>query len=455
MRRAFVIISASWWLMVASCGGGTPPGGSADAGRDAPDGRSELPETSLEDPTGFFTRAELVELEEFGPLGEVPVEPTNRVSDDPTAAHFGRFLFYDERLSGNGEVSCASCHDPTHGFADPNRLSEGMGTTRRHAPTLLNTAYNTWFFWDGRADSMWAQVHSPLEAPNEQGISRAELAHTIHETPELKRGYEAIFGELSELSDTERFPEAARPVPDDPDHPEHEAWTSMSDEAKRKVNRVMANVGKAIGAYERKLVSKNAPFDRFMRGLREGDADKIGALSKSAKRGLRLFVGTADCNECHTGPFLSDRSFHNIALPKRDWVETADKGRYAGIPIVKEDRFNARGPFSDDPDAEIADEVKFVAQKTENRGQFKTPTLRNVERTAPYMHGGHFETLEEVVEFYANLDAFPFVGHREESLERFELTEGEKDDLVAFLESLTGEPVPDRLTRQPESPLPK
>jgi cytochrome c peroxidase len=451
-----IVTLALWMAFSSGCGAERAPAGGPDPASDASaaDPDTDLPEPRLEDPTGFFRRSELVELEEFGPLGEPPVEPTNRVSDDPRAAHFGRYLFYDEGLSGNGKVSCASCHPPGHGFAEPDRLSEGMGTTDRHAPTLLNAAYQQWFFWDGRADSLWAQVHTPMEAPREQGISRAEVAHYIHDTPELERAYETIFGPLPDLSNTDRFPEAARPVPDDPDHPEHRAWQSMSDEAQRAVNRVMANVGKAIGAFERRLVSKNAPFDRFMRGLRQGDADKIAALSRAARRGLRLFIGKADCNECHTGPLLSDRSFHNTGLPTREWLDDADTGRWAGIPVVKNDTFNALGPFSDDPDAPIASELEFVVRKSENRGQFETPTLRNVEQTAPYMHGGHFRTLEQVVEFYANLEPTPSVGQREGSLRPFELTERQKDDLVAFLESLTGEPVPARLTRQPEHPLP-
>ena len=273
-------------VVVVACGPqeSTQPGGS-DAGT----------QSKLSDPTGFFAGEELREIAEFGPLGEPPSDPTNQYADDPDAAHFGQFLFYETKLSGDGSVSCASCHQPDHGFADPKRRSEGLGKTARHAPTLLNTSYNRWYFWDGRADSTWAQVHSPMEAPNEQGISRLEIAHVLGENVELKNAYETIFGPLPELSETDRFPEQGRPVPDDPDHPEHQAWMSMRQQDRRAVNRVMANVGKAIGAFERKLVSGNAPFDTFMRGLREGDAEKVDALSKSAKRGLRLFVGRADC----------------------------------------------------------------------------------------------------------------------------------------------------------------
>jgi cytochrome c peroxidase len=420
-----------------------------------PEQRTEPPsntESKLTDPTGFFSKDQLLELEEFGPLGDVPESPTNRVAKNDEAARLGQFLFFEEGLSGNGEVSCATCHQPDYGFADPRKLSVGFSKTNRHAPTLLNVAYNKWYFWDGRADTLWAQVHTPLEAPNEHRVSRVEVAHFIDNSPEIEKAYKSIFGKLPELQNTDKFPDRGRPVPDNPDHPEHQKWRAMSDEARYAVNEVMANVGKAIAAYERKLVSKNAPFDRFMRGLRAGDESKIQALSDPAKRGLELFIGKADCNECHTGPFLSDRSFHNLGLPRRAWLETKDPGRYEGISTLKNDLFNAVGRFSDAPDSTAAKETEFVAQKPMNRGQFKTPTLRNVEKTAPYMHGGHFETLEEVVEFYADLEPQPQLGHREESLETFELTESEKDDLIAFLKSLSGRPIPGKLSRQPKSP---
>lgn len=433
-------------VTLAGCGpGNTSPNPAADVGVDA-----DPP--SLIDPTGFFTDDELRELEEFAPLAEVPPDPTNKYADNEKAVKFGQFLFYDERFSGNGKVSCASCHDPEHGFSDPKKLSEGMGTTGRHAPTLLNTSYNRWYFWDGRADSTWAQIHSPMEAPNEQGISRVEIAHVIYDDTELKKAYESIFGKLPDLSDDMRFPEAGRPIPDRPEKDEHKKWTSMSEKDRKKINRVMANVAKAIAAFERKLVSREAPFDEFMRGLKDGDKSKVDALSKSQKRGLRLFIGKADCNECHMGAFFSDLEFHNLGLPQKPWLKPMDQGRYEGVPVVKNDVFNAAGPFSDAPDSRSADEIKFLIQKDENRGQFKTPTLRNVERTDPYMHGGHFESLQEVVEFYAELDNQVLVGHREESLEKFDLSDSETDDLVAFLKALSGESVPEKLKKQPDSP---
>ena len=420
------------------------------------DGGTVAPEVGLRAPTGRLTRAELREIAELSPLGSPPRDPTNDVTDDPEAAHFGQYLFFETQLSESGDFSCATCHQPEHGFADPRRLSRAAGRTPRHAPTLLNVSFQKWFAWDGRDDSAWAQALDPLESPDEQNTDRLAVAHLIGDNPELRRAYETIFGEWPDLSDPERFPEHARPVPSDLEHPEHRAWKSMTASDRQTINEIFANVGKAIAAYERKLVSGHAPFDRFVRGLKTGDESKLEALSTRAERGLKIFVGKGHCTTCHFGRDFSDGEFHNTGLPRRSWLKSRDLGRYTGIPTVKGDPFNALGPYSDAaPDSEVARELEFLAQKPENKGQFKTPTLRNVARTPPYMHGGHFETLEEVVRFYSELKAPVAVAHREGSLEPLHLTDRDISDLVAFLKSLTGQPLPERLKRQPERPLPE
>lgn len=421
---------------------------------EADSGREEPAPGELHDPSGFFDRDELVEIARLSPEQMPAVEdPTNAVAHDPQAARLGHFLYFDTRLSADGEQSCASCHDPQHGFADDARLSEAVGTTERHAPSLLNVTFNRWYFWDGRADTLWAQAIEPLEAPNEQGITRLEIAHLVSSDEELRAAYEAVFGPTPDLSDTARFPEAGRPVPDEPDGADHQAWTSMTAEDQRTINRVLTNVAKAIAAYEMQLVSLDSPFDRYVEGLRDGDADKLAALDDSARRGLKLFVGEADCVECHSGAMMSNLEFHNLGFEPRGWLAPDDQGRWRGIEEVLASPFNAAGAFSDAPDSTKAEELRFVAQQPENRGAFKTPTLRNVALTAPYMHGGHFETLEEVIRFYAELDESPvLVGHRDESLTELDLDDRDVADLVAFLEALTGEPLPAHLTAAPASP---
>ncbi len=369
---------------------------------------------------------------ELSPAPAAADDPTNSVADDPNAASLGQRLFFDTRLSADGSVSCATCHDPAEGFADGRVLAEGLGTTGRHAPTVLGSAANRWFFWDGRADSAWAQALGPLENPVEHGTSRLAVAHVVHEDAALRDAYEALFGALPDLADEARFPPSGRPVADDPGHSDAVAWAAMTAEDQAAVDRVFANIGKVIAAYERRLMTGESAFDRWVGG-------DEAALSADAVRGLQLFVGVGLCTLCHSGPGLTDREFHNLALPARDWTpDDPDYGRYAGIVRVQADPFNGAGAYSDDPEAGAA-RVAYLALGEEQVGQFKTPSLRDVARTPPYMHGGHFETLEDVVRFYSALDEEGGEGHREHILQPLELTDGEVAELVAFLESLDGE----------------
>ncbi len=414
-------------------------------------------EAELHDPSGRFSDEELRKIAQLSPddVGQ-PVDPTNAFAHDEAAARLGHALFFDTRLSADGEQSCATCHQPDHGFSDPNRVSEAVGTTARHAPSLLNVAYNRWYFWDGRADSLWAQAIEPLEAPNEQGTTRLDIAHLVARDAELREAYEATFEPLADLSDTSRFPESGRPVPNDADHPHAQAWESMSDEDQQTINRILSNITKSIAAYQMQLVSVDAPFDRYVDGLRTGDEDKLAALTDSQKRGLQLFVGEAGCIDCHSEAMFTNLEFHNLGLAPRAWLAAEDLGRWAGIEEVKDDPFNAGGRYSDAPASQKAAELEFLARRPENEGQFKTPTLRNVELTAPYMHGGHFETLEEVVRFYSELDESPvLVGHRDETLETLDLDDQQVADLVSFLKALTGQPVDSALTEAPASALPR
>lgn len=399
-----------------------------------------------------FSDTERARIAGLSPLQTPPPDPTNAVADDPAAALLGQRLFFDARLSANGEVSCASCHRPEHGFADPRPLSQGIGTTGRHAPTLLNVGHQQWLFWDGRADSLWAQALGPLEAPHEHGSSRLALAHLLRDDAALRDAYQQLFGPLPPLEDAARFPPEGRPVPGEPDHPHQRAWDAMASEDRQAVNQVAVNAAKAIAAYQRRLVTGTTPFDRFAQGLETGDAEALAALPPAAQRGLKLFVGRANCVACHFGPDFSDGEFHNLGLPSRPWLPAEDIGRFAGAASVKSTPFNARGAYSDAPDSEQAAEVRFLARQEENRGQLKTPPLRGVARTPPYMHGGQFDTLEEVVRFYSELPGAAAVGHREDTLQPLDLTDREVADLVSFLEALTGPQLPSRLTRDPAEP---
>jgi cytochrome c peroxidase len=354
-------------------------------------------------------------------LGAVPSDPSNAVADDPAAARLGQALFYDPRLSADGHVSCGTCHDPNRGWSNGQRFGQGLDKTRRHVPTLWNAAWQRWFFWDGRADSMWSQSLKPLEAPGEHGTSRTGIVGLMAGDAALREAYEGIFGALPELE------------------PEDRAG----------VDRAFANVGKAIAAYERRIVSRGSAFDRFAERLRAGDPNAPELLDARARRGLLLFVGRAGCHNCHAGPNFTDGEFHDTGLAAGPG-EPMDGGRAEAVAALTADPFNTIGTFADGDRSDPQRAVRFLSPRPEQRGQFKTPTLREVAHTAPYMHDGRFATLVDVVSHYSTLEGARFTGHHRESLLRpLLLDESEAADLVAFLESLSGEPLAAELVGPP------
>ena len=229
----------------------------------------------------------------------------------------------------------------------------------------------------------------------------------------------------------------------------------MSEQDREAVNRIFANLGKAIAAYERKLVSRRSPFDRFAEGLATGDVERMNAaLSPSAQRGLELFISPrAGCTLCHNGPNFSDGEFHSIGVPPAGGGLPTDPGRYVGVEVLRRDPFNALGSFSDAPDGSTAARTGSIANGPHNWGNFKTPTLRNVARTAPYMHQGQFATLDEVLHYYSTLEgAVQLDHHQEQILKPLQLSEQEREDLRAFLESLTDEGIDPALLEAPDAP---
>jgi cytochrome c peroxidase len=403
---------------------------------------------------------ELMVLDE----GAMPIDPTNAWSDDPAAAALGQKFFFDTRFSGpivlesdlgaigeSGKISCASCHDPAQGGADrrsASPTSHGSAWTARNAPTVLNSAYTgASLFWDGRSDSLWSQALKPSEASVEHNGSRLYFAHLISEL--YRAEYETVFGPMPDMSDAVYPPKdglcdtaTCLGKPDDA------VWTSMNPEAQQDINLVFANFGKAIAAYERLLVTPNSPFDEYMRG-------DTTALDASALRGAQLFVGKASCNDCHWGAVMSNNQYHNLGVPQladADFgLSHTDEGRSAGIDLLLGDVFNAAGPFSDAP--EISAHLDGLEVTPEDLGAFKTPTLRNVGLTAPYMHNGSLATLRDVVDHYRIGGLTDqTVGPLDPMMAPLHLSPAEVDDLVQFLEALTGS-LPPELTVSPELPL--
>ncbi|MEM8709575.1 MAG: cytochrome c peroxidase [Planctomycetota bacterium] len=431
----------------------------------------ESPETSVGEPaTGHLviepTQVLLRRLSALSPLPPPPADPTNRFSTRERAATLGQALFFDERLSKNGSVSCATCHVPSQAFTDGRQLAMGLSLGNRHTPTLFNVAYHRWLTWDGRADSLWMQALDPIEDPREMGTTRGDVARVIAADPWLMAEYEAVFGELPAATlawaDAQRAADAplgARPRraqetiesnDSDPAPPEVAAWEALDDPTRDALNEVFVHVGKAIAAYQRQLVRADAPFDRFVEGLVEQDVSKQSALSPAAQRGLMLFLGKANCTLCHNGPNFSDGEFHNNSLPTLHGGEPEDAGRYAGAAVVKASPFHAGGPYSDDTNGQAAQEVGRLRVSSESWGEFRTPSLRNLSGRAPFMHQGQLPGLAAVIDFYSELTGASGRNHHQEQiLVPLRLSDSEKADLLAFLKSLDGQALPEALLRSP------
>lgn len=296
------------------------------------------------------------ETASVSPLPDKVSQPPDNLNT-PEKIALGKALFVDPRLSGNNRISCASCHVAKMAFADGQMFSKGVGgqVLSRNTPSLLNVGFQKELFWDGRAKSLEEQALMPVESPQEMNQPIDELIKELKEVPTYQQSFSRAF--------------------DDGINAE--------------------NVAKALAAYERSLVSKPSPFDKYLNGDKE-------AVSVSARRGLELFEGDAGCVRCHNGPLLSDGKYYRLGVGR------GDIGRAA------------------------------VTGKREDRYRFRTPSLREVSRTAPYMHDGSKKTLNEVVEYYYR--GIPTRGPEGMVLDVESLSDRsftEIDDLVAFLKTLS------------------
>ena len=332
-------------------------------------------------------------------------DPSNAAADDERAAMFGRQLFFDARLSANGAVSCASCHRPELAFTDGLPIAVGIGPGRRHTPGLLGVAYSPWFYWDGRRDSQWAQALTPIETHFEQGAGRTAIVRLLATDPEYKAMYEEIFGALP---DPERLPDAASPLGGDA---EQEAWRMLVPGLKHEVSTAFANAGKALAAYQRELLPGRSRFDEYADAVaRDGAARQGDMLGREEIAGLDLFIGEAQCVNCHNGPLFTNHEFHNTGiLPV--FGQLPSLGRFDGVRLAREDPFNCLGEFSDAAPGQCG-ELRFARDDNQLAGAHKTPSLRNVALTAPYMHAGQIATLEEVMRHY-NEAPTAMLGHNE------------------------------------------
>ncbi len=407
----------------------------------------------------YFTEEEMETIRTFGPIPDPPPSPTNKYADNPAVAAFGQRLFFEKGYAkaltvagsglGNvgetGKVSCASCHDPKQFYSDsrsrPGNTSLGVRWTERNSPPLVNIAYYTWGGWGGKDDAIWNQGANGSESGVNFSGNRLHFAHLIYR--KYRADYDALFDVPLDPAldpthpDAARFPENGRPkasgAADGP-------WEMMAAADRDIINRILANTGKAFEAYERLLISKNAPIDRYIAG-------DESALTAAQKRGLKLFMGKAACNDCHSGPTFTDQGFHNTGV-RQSWSPTAsatDTGRYQDVARTLSGAFNGAGKYSDNVELGAA-KIAGLEQTEDDKGKFRTKSLRHVAETGPYMHNGAFATLADVVEFYnRGGDDDGYEGTKSPMMVPLMLNEQEKADLVAFLEALTGEPVPEEL----------
>ena len=329
-------------------------------------------------------------------------------------------------------LSCVSCHDLGRGGVDtasvPGNVSSGAGWSDVNALGIVNCAYQRLFTWNGRADSLWAQAFAVAENPTTMNGNRLHIAWVIANN--YATAYNALFGPLGQAlpipasaTSDPRFPPDGKPGARRTARPAIRpsrsatpgtAWQQADRDA---ITRVLVNWAKVLAAYEATLTSRNAAFDVFMR---EGPAST--AVSAAAKRGARLFVGKAACIDCHNTPLLSDRDFHNVGVPQigPDVPTEADCpaggvcdcttapagknclpwGALDGLTKLQASKMLRSSAFSDAPsDTSRADEVARPLT-TELEGAWRTPSLRNVALTGPYMHDGLYQTLPQVVAHY-------------------------------------------------------
>lgn len=334
------------------------------------------------------------------PKGLPPLTPNAVVpaANPMTAAkiELGKQLYFDPRVSVNGTVSCATCHNPEKGWTDnlPTTIGIGGAANGRNSPTVLNTVYSKVMFWDGRAPSLEAQAQGPVQAATEMGgQTHQQIIERLRQISGYRDQFMKVFG----------------------------------------TDVTMDGFAKAVAAFERTALSGNSKYDKYITG-------EMNALSESAKRGMILFglrldfedefqpegvvLKKANCSSCHIGVNFSDDQFHNLGVGADKDGKLADLGRWNAEAV------GAKNPAS--------------------IGAFKTPILRDITRTAPYMHDGSEATLETVVEYYnRGGNPNPYLS---KDIKPLNLSDQEKKDLVEFMKSLDGEVIPVALPKLPPGP---
>lgn len=457
---------------LCSCGGGTYSGKESESsankslGSVSSDSMSRSSQSSLSRVT--FTAQEMASLQSLSPakLPDPPVDLSNRFADDIRAAEFGKTLFFDSSFSGRllesdndggphslgkrgeiGKVACAGCHIPEAGFADnrsPGKaISLGAAWGRRRAQSLLDVGQGKLLMWDGRHDSLHSQIFGPIESAAEMNSSRLFVAQQL--ARKYRAEYESIFGDIPRFDDPAFYAQLSPELNgcqtrsfgikmqcDSTSHgtPGDQAeFDGLTPEQQHDVTLAVINMGKALGAYQRRLTCGPGRFDAWM----QGDAN---ALTTTEQEGAKLFVGKGQCTNCHSGPYMSDQKFHNIGLRAQPimgiFTNNSDVGAQSGWADLLADPLNTQGIFSDGNDGRLPNGIP-----PETLGAFKTPTLRCVSRRPTFMHTGQMTSLQQVILFFGHGgEATGFPGKNE--LQPLALNAQEVEQLVAFMKALDG-----------------
>lgn len=342
-----------------------------------------------------------------GPWPPRPVrDPSNRVSGTSAGIALGEHLFNDPRLSGNGQMSCATCHQMGRDWSDGRAKGFGAVDLSRRTPSLWNVGFGHWFGWDGAGDSLWAQTIRPMVDPQEMGGSVARIAGLLRDDKELACGYRRAFG----------------------------VGAGNDDEL------LLVDAAKALAAFQETLVTPRTSFDAFRDALVAGDRAAAASYPLSEQRGLKLFIGTGNCDTCHFGPRFTNGEFGDVGIAFFVRPGEVDTGRLGGLAKLAGSPFNLLGRYNDDASGANTARTRHVQRLHANFGEFKVPGLRQVGRNSAFMHDGSIATLEAVVRHYSEVSPDRLHSDGTPLVRPLGLSPQERTDMVAFLRSLDADP---------------
>ncbi|MDD1822633.1 methylamine utilization protein [Photobacterium sp. ZSDE20] len=370
-----------------------------------------------------WSQLELKQLQSLQLSSLPPVtDPGNAYLANDAAAALGKKLFFSSQLSRKGDMSCAHCHQPKYYFTSGKPVDG-----KRNTPTVVGAVGSTWQFWDGRADSLWSQALFPLEDPTEHALTRLEVVHVVLDY--FLDDFKAAFGKTASLvelvEEQSSLPKQASPVNS------IENWHRLTKAQRNRINQTYALVGKALAAYQARLMPAVSRFDRYVDAIVEEDYISASQLlSPAEEAGLRLFISDSGrCVRCHSGPMFSSGDFTTTAVPGSH----RDEGRLAVIAQLSSNEFNCLSRYADKGEGSCDELIYLKTDGEELRHAFKVPSLRNITLTAPYMHNGSFDHLSEVLDYY---NRSPRNGLNHTELEPLYLFPFQLKQLEQFLSSL-------------------